>query len=658
MSPPDCTAPLVAFEGALVAFEGALVAFEGALVTFEGAALVAFEGALVAFGGAAAKFAVERAADRHEPPHPAKLAGLRAADEREPLHQHGASVENKATVLRATSRAAATARSMVWPLLLWLCRAMVVLFGFWRLGTCLARRSRERHRRMEEAVTSVRRARDTARRQAWTSRERARCSVAAAEASAAHVSAELEAAQAELRQVRGECARADEGAARARAQADECTARASFLMENLPLQHVDPWLEDARAEPRAMLAMTRATKLPSRRRRGQRGGRRGHGRPRARDHQGRFVRLPPGWKPEWLHSPPRWVRDCGITTDPSALGYSVYTDPFTPFFEVQILEPVGYNTLYETPRRLVQLPELIAAHDDAIRGRLADDDADDDLLLAGPPHPWPEADDGHLAGSPGIGHRVRARHEQARGGGGGGDGSGGHIVEPDAPADLIADSPGIGHRVRARHEQARDGDGGELDGGTEPEHALHDGGVQLDGPAADTDTGGFERAGDDPDSIGARVHARHADGVDALAVCASPCQRGRRDLERCNGLGLAQPPASRAKHMLVQSRARWIQLGGEDFKPTSTRPADPFGENVWLSEVARQSFARHRLPPPLRAELARLAKSSATRGRLADIFDAPVWRRVGPMAWATGSVLRGARGAGERAVRAVTHISR
>ena len=162
MLPPDCTAPLVAFEGALVAFEGA-----------------------------AAKLAVERAADRHEPPHPAKLAGLRAADEREPLHQHGASVENKATVLRATSRAAATARSMVWPLLLWLCRAMVVLFGFWRLGTCLARRSRERHRRMEEAVTSARRARDTARRQAWTSRERARCSVAAAEASAAHVSAEL-----------------------------------------------------------------------------------------------------------------------------------------------------------------------------------------------------------------------------------------------------------------------------------------------------------------------------------------------------------------------------------------------------------------------------------------------------------------------------------
>ena len=191
MLPPDCTAPLVAFEGALVAFEGALVAFEGALVTFEGAALVAFEGALVAFEGAAAKLAVERAADRHEPPHPAKLAGLRAADEREPLHQHGASVENKATVLRATSRAAATARSMVWPLLLWLCRAMVVLFGFWRLGTCLARRSRERHRRMEEAVTSARRARDTARRQAWTSRERARCSVAAAEASAAHVSAEL-----------------------------------------------------------------------------------------------------------------------------------------------------------------------------------------------------------------------------------------------------------------------------------------------------------------------------------------------------------------------------------------------------------------------------------------------------------------------------------
>ena len=70
----------------LVAFEGAaLVAFEGAaLVAFEGAALVAFEGAtLVAFEGAA---------DRHEPPHPAKLAGQRAADEREPLLQHGASV--------------------------------------------------------------------------------------------------------------------------------------------------------------------------------------------------------------------------------------------------------------------------------------------------------------------------------------------------------------------------------------------------------------------------------------------------------------------------------------------------------------------------------------------------------------------------------------
>jgi hypothetical protein len=517
---------------------------------------------------------------------------------------------------------------MAWPLLLsWF---YLVLIGSWRLGTCLARRSRERHRRMEEAVTSARRARDMARRQAWTSRERARCSVAAAEASAAHVSAELEAAQAELRRVHGERARADEGAAKARAQADECTARASFFMENLALQHVDPCLEDARAEPRAMLAMTRATQLPSRRRRGQRGGRRGHGGPRARDHQGRFVRLPPGWKPEWLHSPPRWVRDCGVTTDPSAPDYSVYTDPFTPFFEVQILKSVGYKTLYETPRPrdalVQQLPEPIATHgaDEPIWGRLANDD--DDLSFVAPPmepqpdpegapqpHPWPTADDGHLAGSPGIGHRVRARHEQARG-----------------------------------------GDGGEPGTGTEPEHALHDGAVQPDRAAAEADAGDFETTSDDgfganlegvgaePGSIGARVHARHTNGIDALAVCASPLRRGCRALVSCNGVGLARAPTQRAEYLLVCSRANWIRLGGEDFEPTSTRPHDAWGESVWLNEIARQSYTRHRLPPPHRAELARLAQSGATRGRLTDVFDAPAWRRVGPMAWATSSVPRGA----------------
>ena len=555
---------------------------------------------------------------------------------------------------------------MAWPLLLsWFCALLL-----------LARRSREHHRRLEEAVTSARRARDIARRQAWTSRERARCSIVVAEASAAHVSAELEAAQAELRRMGGECARADESVARARAQADECTARAAFFMENLALQDVDPCLEDAR-EPRAMLAMTKATTPPSRRRRrGQRGGRRGHGKPRARDHLGRFVRLPPGWKPEWLHSPPRWVRDCGVTTDPSAPDYSVYTDPFTPFFEVQILKSVGYNTLYETPR---PRPAPTTAHDDdePIWRSLTSDT--DDLLAAPPmepqpgpegapqPRPWPAADDhGHLAGSPGIGHRVRARHEQARGGGG----SGGHIAEPDSPADLIAGSPGIGHRVRARHEQARSGDdGGEPGTGTEPgagaEPELHDGAVQPDGTAADVDAAGLERAGDilegvrdhdglgtEPDSIGARVHARHIDGIDALAVCASPLRRGCRALVNCNGVGLARAPTQRAEYLLVCSRANWIRLGGEDFEPTSTRPQDAWGESVWLNEIARQSYTRHRLPPPHHAELARLAQSGATRGRLTDVFDAPAWRRVGPMAWATSSVPRGAT------LRVVSHIHR
>ena len=643
ISPPDCTAPLVAFEGALVAFEGALVAFEGALVAFEGA-LVTFEGAagaamagngklrvisppdctapLVAFEGAAAKLTVERAADRHEPPHPAQLAGLRAADEREPLRRHGASVENKATVRRAMSRAEATAHSMAWPLLLsWVCALLL-----------LARRSRERHRRSEEAATSARRAREM-------------LPMVGAVTATVLMSGKFEAMEAKL-----ELARAD--------------------------LHSTKWRPAALC---SLAATATETISRSTRRRGRRGGRRGHGRQRARDSLGRFVRLPPGWKLEWLHSPPRWVRACGITTDPDEPGYSVYTDPFTPYFEVQLLRSVGYSTLYNTGRDPSAWSQPMAAHadDEPMHGRLADDD--DDPLLVALPLPSPEVDDGHLAGSPGIGHRVRARHGQARDN----SGSGAHVGEPDAPADLIADSPGIGHRVRARHEQARGcDDGGEPGTGTEPgagaepEHALHDGGVQPDGPAADADAGGFgirddgfgdliEGVGDqdgigaEPDSIGARVHARHADGVDALAVCASPCRRGRRDLERCNGVGLAQAPTSRAEHMLVQSRARWIQLGGEDFEPTSTRPADSWGESVWLSEVARQAYKRHRLPPPHRAEVARLAQSGATRGRLTDVFNAPVWRRVGPMAWVTGSVLRGAGGAvGVRDVRAVTHIYR
>ena len=266
---------------------------------------------------------------------------------------------------------------------------------------------------------------------------------------------------------------------------------------------------------------------------------------------------------------------------------------------------------------------------------------------------------GHLAGSPDI--------AGDGGGDGGGDGSGGHVGEPEAPADLIAGSPGIGHRVRARHEQARGG--GEPGTGTEPgagaEPELHDGAVQPDGTAADADAGGLERAGDllegvgdhdglgtEPDSIGARVHARHIDGIDALAVCASPLRRGCRALVNCNGVGLARAPTQRAEYLLVCSRANWIRLGGEDFEPTSTRPQDAWGESVWLNEIARQSYTRHRLPPPHRAELARLAQSGATRGRLTDVFDAPAWRRVGPMAWATSSVPRGAT------LRVVSHIHR
>ena len=41
------------------------------------------------------------------------------------------------------------------------------------------------------------------------------------------------------------------------------------------------------------------------------------------------------------------MRDCGITTDPSAVDYCVNTDPFSPRFEPQRLRLVGYRTLYE-----------------------------------------------------------------------------------------------------------------------------------------------------------------------------------------------------------------------------------------------------------------------------------------------------------------------
>ena len=90
---------------------------------------------------------------------------------------------------------------------------------------------------------------------------------------------------------------------------------------------------------------------------------------------------------------------------------------------------------------------------------------------------------------------------------------------------------------------------------------------------------GYHGFGAEMDSIGALVHARHTDCVDALAVCASPLRRGCRALVSCNGVGLARAPTQQAEYLLVRSRASWIRLGGEDFEPTSTRPQDAWGES-------------------------------------------------------------------------------
>ena len=243
--------------------------------------------------------------------------------------------------------------------------ALAMLLLYW--GARWAKSTLERRQQLQAAqqvaAAQTKAARDLARREAWEKRTRAERS--------AH--AEIAATRAELERQRVALDKEANDLACERSVLCAC-AESNDKPERLSLR--------PRSEMVPMVGAVTATVLGAANRsscrRGRRGGRRGHGRQRVRDKLGRFVRLPPGWKPEWLHSPPRWVRDCGITTDPDEPGYSIYTDPFTPFFEVQILKCVGYRTLYETPRHLVQLPELIAAHDDdePIRGRLASDDDD------------------------------------------------------------------------------------------------------------------------------------------------------------------------------------------------------------------------------------------------------------------------------------------
>ena len=169
--------------------------------------------------------------------------------------------------------------------------------------------------------------------------------------------------------------------------------------------------------------------------------------------------------------------------------------------------------------------------DDADQRTLPACDDDDELfqqLHLPPPEPQPrpvedapqqEADAERPAGSPGIADRVRERHERARG-----ECGGAHAAEPDAAAlddsgGLLVEPDSIGARVHERHAAAEP-IGAEVEPAWEPDAAALDGGgahVEPVGaeaePAWEPDAAALDGGGSlvGTDSIGARVHARHAD---------------------------------------------------------------------------------------------------------------------------------------------------